>query len=117
MASNDESPEALALQEHFTELLKRLQDPQSVADNLYSKRLISFQKLQEIGKFNLTTSQKCRVLVEDVLNTVIFRNPAVFHLFIDALEEVQCSGSLASELRISFGTHGCLLWYRFMYGW
>ncbi len=103
MASNEESPEALAFQEHYSELLKGLLDPQSVAENLFSKRLISFQKLKEIENFNITTTQKCRVLVEDVFNTIIFQNPAVFHHFIDTLEEEPCSGSLASKLRLSFG--------------
>ncbi len=106
MASNEGSPEAQAFQELYSELVKGLLDPQSVAENLFSKRLISFQKLKEIGNFNLTTTQKCRVLVEDVFNTIVFQNPAVFHLFIDALEEERCSGSLASKLRRSFGT-----WY------
>ncbi len=108
MASSEERPETLALQEHFTELLQSLQDPYSVAEILYSKGFVSIQRLQEIGNFNLTTTQKCRALVQDVLFTVVFRHiPAVFEVFTDALDEVQPSSSLASKLRISFGTYVC----------
>ncbi len=106
MASNEESPEALAFQEHYSELVKGLLDPQSVAENLFSKRLLSIQKLQEIEGFDRTTMEKSRILLQAVRNAIIFQNPAVFHLFIDALEEERCSGSLASKLRLSFGT-----WY------
>ena len=64
MESQDDSPEAKAFRQYFPRLVDTIQDPESFADNLFSRNVIGRGLLQEVVQLGtLTKPQKSRKLL------------------------------------------------------
>ncbi len=105
MAANENSIEALTLQEHYTTLVEGLKTHAiPVADTLYSRWQISFQELQAIHQINLTAMERSQALVHAVQNAIIL-NTGVYFVFMEVLGERGCASSLLDKLRTTYGTY------------
>ncbi len=106
MAANEDSIEALTLQEHYTTLVEGLEDlALPVASSLYSRRQINFQELKVIQQINLTPLDRSQALVNAVQDAIIFEDTKIFSVFVEVLEERGCASSIVDKLRSTYGTY------------
>ena len=86
MALNEDSPEARAFQEHYSTLVSAIQDPDTLADQLFFKRILSQEVLvglQTPGLSNLMKSQK---ILQCVFDQIVFVDSSSFWVFTDVLK-------------------------------
>ena len=103
MAGNEDTPEANALQKCWVQLTQGIQDPESVADHLFSKKLISHETLQEVGNRTLSTSQKNRKVLQCVYTHITSVNRDRFWDFLEILRKEEYSVYLANDLETAYG--------------
>ena len=102
MAANETSLEALALQEHYANLVEELQNPDGIADKLFTQKIIDFQKLRKIHGGS-SREEKNREVLDAVYNLVTFQDRAVFYTFVEILRARNC----CSTVLLSDLTRGC----------
>ena len=103
MACNEGTPEANTFRNQFAELVTGIQNPQSLADHLFAKRIIALQVLQEIGKDSLTTEQKTRKLLECVFRSIVSIDSNHFWVFVGILGQEAYAEQLVKNLKLEYG--------------
>ena len=102
MACNEDTAEANTFRSQIAELVTGIQNPQSLADHLFAKRIIALQVWQEIGKETLTTEQKTRKLLECVYTSIISIDPKHFRVFVDILRQEAYAEQLVKNLELEY---------------
>ena len=105
MACNEDTPEANTFRSQFAELVSGIQNPQSLADHLFAKRIISLEVLQEFGKETLTTEEKTRKLLEHVYTSIISIDPKHFRVFVEILRQEPFAEQLVKSLELEYGKY------------
>ena len=112
MASNDETPEARAFREHYSTLVKAIQDPDTIADELFSKRILSREVLMELQSCNLSTAKKNGKMLQCVYDHLVFIDPSKLQVFTDILRQEAYAVHLSDKLEASYRefSANCKLW-------
>ena len=100
MDVGEDSPEARILREHYSQLVNAIQDPESFADGLYSRTLVSRGVVQKVQLGALTKPEKSRILLLAVQDQLII-NPCKFDEFIEALSSDSTLVELVAKLQRS----------------
>ena len=108
MASNDDTPEARAFQEHYSTLVNVIQDPDTIADQLFSKRILSREVLVGLQTPGLSNLVKNRRILQCVFNRIVFVDPSSFWVFTDVLKCEAYTEPLSHKLEASC----CELYYQ-----
>ena len=113
MASNEETPEARAFREHYATLVKAIQDPDTVANELFSKRILSREVLMELRPCNLSTTKKNGMMLQCVYDHLVCIDPSKLHVFTDVLRQEAYAVHLSDTLEASYREFSvnCKLWY------
>ena len=102
MASNEDTPEARAFQEHFATLVNAIQDPDALACQLFSKGILSRQVLEELQPCGLSNTKKNEKILLSVYNHLVFIDPSKFHVFADVLRQEAYAVELSDKLEASY---------------
>ena len=89
MATNSqpqETPEYRTFREHYARLYHAIQNPLSLATQLFTKSIIDSSLLQQMSTLGFTTFQNTNTLLSAVLGK-IQTDPSVFVVFLSALKE------------------------------
>ena len=111
MASNEETPEAKAFREHYATLAKAIQNPDTLANELFTKGILSREVLEELQTCSLSTPKKNGRIVQCVYNYLVFIDPSKLQVFSDILRQESYSSQLSEKLIASYGElmfHGLL---------
>ena len=81
----DDSLEAKVFRQHYAQLVNSIQDPESMADGLFSRNVIGKGLLQEMQLVSLTKTQKSRKLLLAVQDQLVV-NPCKFSEVVEALQ-------------------------------
>ena len=81
----DDSPEAKIFRRHYAVLVSAIQDPESLADGLFSRNVIGMGLLQELQLDSLTKAKKNRKLLLAVQDQLVV-NPCKFTEVVEALQ-------------------------------
>ena len=90
------------------QLARGIQDPEAVADHLFSWGVISQSTLLEIGNVTLPTPRKNRQLLQSLYTHFTCGNPDKFWDFVEILRTEEYSVYLASALEIAYSKLMCL---------
>ena len=83
--ARDDSPEAKVFRRHYAVLVNAIQDPESLADGLFSRNVIGIGLLQELQLDSLTKAKKNRKLLLAVQDQLMV-NPCKFTELMEALQ-------------------------------
>ena len=100
MDVGEDSPEARILREHYAQLVNAILDPESFADELYSRTLVSRGVVQKVQLGALTKPEKSRILLLAVQDQLII-NPCKFNEVIEALSSDSTLTELVEKLQHS----------------
>ena len=81
----DDSLEAKVFRQHFAQLVSSIQDPETLADGLFSRNVIGKGLLQEVQLDSLTTAKKSRKLLLVVQDQLVV-NPSNFTEVVNVLQ-------------------------------
>ena len=81
----DDSPEAKVFRRHYAVLVSAIQEPESLADGLFSRNVIGMGLLQELQLDSLTRAKKNRKLLLAVQDQLVV-NPCKFTEVVEALQ-------------------------------
>ena len=101
MASNEDTPEARAFQEHYSTLVNVIQDPDTLADQLFSKRILSREVLVGLQTPGLSNLMKNRKILQCVFDRIVFVNSSSFWIFTDVLKREAYAEPLSNMLEAS----------------
>ena len=112
MASNEETPEARAFREHYATMVKAIQDPDTIANELFSKGILSREVLMELRPCNLSTAKKNGMILQCVYDHLVFIDPSKLHVFTDVLRQEAYAVHLSDKLEASYREFSvnCKLW-------
>ena len=85
VVARDDSPEAKVFRRHYAVLVSAIQDPESLADGLFSRNVIGMGLLQEVQLDGLTRAKKNRKLLLAVQDQLVV-NPCKFTEVVEALQ-------------------------------
>ena len=105
VARIDKESAGEAFREHRDDLLRAVVEPLVLANHLYSKRIISWETLDEI-KAEQTTSKKTFALL-DATEARIRTHPTDFLTLLAVLGQDSCLGIFAERLRHSYSKLAC----------
>ena len=108
MASNEDTPEARAFQEHYSTLVNAIQDPDTLADQLFSKRILSREVLVGLQTPGLSNLMKNRRILQCVFDRIVFVDASSFWVFTDVLKYEAYTEPLSNKLEASC----CELYYQ-----
>ena len=100
MATNSqpqETPEYRTFREHYSRLYNAIQDPLSLATQLFTRSIIDFSLLQRVNTLGFTTFQNTTTLLSAVLGK-IQTDPRMFGVFLSALNEDPSMQSLVESM-------------------
>ena len=128
----DDSREAEVFRQHYDQLVIAIQNPESLADRLFSRKVIGRDPLQKMQLVSLTKTKKSREVLLAVLDQLVV-NPCKFSEVVEALQSdstlesaveklqsvyckcVVCDGSIVSTVYLTYISHimsrECLLPY------
>ena len=92
-----ETPEYRTFREHYSKLLDGIQDPLSLAAQLYSKAVIDRTVLQRVNISALPTFQNTHALLSAVEGKIRYDSHAL-HKFLSALKEDVSMQSLVESM-------------------
>ena len=101
MATNSqhqETPEYRTFREHYARLYHAIQNPLSLATQLFTRSIIDCSILQQMNTLGFTTFQNTNTLLTAVLGK-IQTDPSAFHLFLSALNEEPSTQSLVESMQ------------------
>ena len=101
MATNSqpqETPEYRLFREHYSKLYHTIQDPLSLATQLFTRSVIDSSLLQRVNTLGFTTFQNTTTLLTAVLGK-IQTDPRMFHGFMSALNEDPSMQSLVESMQ------------------
>ena len=101
MASNEDTPEARAFQEHYSTLVSAIQDPDTLADELFSRRILSREVLVGLQTLGLSNLMKNRKILQCVLDRIVFVDSSSFWVFTDVLKCEAYAEPLSNMLEAS----------------
>ena len=101
MASNEDTPEARAFQEHYSTLVNAIQDPDTLADELFSKKILSREVLVGLQTPGLSNQMKNRKILQCVLDRIVFVDSSSFWDFTDVLKCEAYAEPLSNMLEAS----------------
>ena len=101
MASNEDTPEARAFQEHYFTLVNVIQDPDTLADQLFSKRILSREVLVGLQTPGVSNLMKNRKILQCVLDRIVFVDSSSFWVFTDVLKCEAYTEPLSNKLEAS----------------
>ena len=101
MASNEDTPEARAFQEHYSTLVSAIQDPDTLADELFSRRILSREVLMGLQTPGLSNLMKNRKILQCVLDRIVFVDSSSFWVFTDVLKCEAYAEPLSNMLEAS----------------
>ena len=81
----DDSLEAKVFRQHYAQLVSVIQDPESMADGLFSRNVIGRGLLQEVQLDSLTKAKKSRKLLLAVQDQLVV-NPNRFTEVVEVLQ-------------------------------
>lgn len=102
MASIEETPEAKAFREHYATLAKAIQNPDTLANELFAKGILSREVLEELQTCGLSTFKKSGRILQCV-NNYLSVDPSKFQAFTDILGQEAYSAHLSEKLIASCG--------------
>ena len=85
VVARDDSPEAKVFRRHYAVLVSAIQEPESLADGLFSRNVIGMGLLQELQLDSLTKAKKNRKLLLAVQDQLVV-NPCKFTEVVEALQ-------------------------------
>ena len=100
MATNSqpqETPEYRTFREHYSRLYNAIQDPLSLATQLFTRSIIDFSILQRVNTLGFTTFQNTTTLLTAVLGK-IQTDSRMFGAFLSALNEDPSMKSLVESM-------------------
>ena len=101
MATNSqpqESPEYRIFREHYARLYHAIQNPLSLATQLFTRSIIDSSILQQMSTLGFTTFQNTNTLLTAVLGK-IRTDPSAFGVFLLALKEDSSMQSLVESMQ------------------
>ena len=101
MATNtrpQETPEYRIFRDHYARLVHAIQNPLSLATQLFTRRLIDTSILQQVNTLGFTTFQNTNTLLSAVLGK-IQTDPSAFGEFLLALKEDPTMQSLVKSMQ------------------
>ena len=101
MATNSqpqETPEYRTFREHYARLVHAIQNPLSLATQLFTRNIIDFSLLQRVNTLGFTTFQNSNTLLSAVLEK-IQTDPRMFSEFLSALKEDPSMQSLVESMQ------------------
>ena len=101
MASNEDTPEARAFQEHYSTLVSAIQDPDTLADQLFSKRILSREVLVGLQTPGVSNLMKNRKILQCVLDRIVFVDSSSFWVLTDVLKHEAYTEPLSNLLEAS----------------
>ena len=100
MATNSkphETPEYRTLREHYSRLYNAIQDPLSLATQLFSQCIITSAIKEHISVSILTRLEKNNALLSAV-RVQVQNSPGMYHIFLSALKEDPSMQSLVESM-------------------
>ena len=104
MATNSqpqETPEYRTFREHYYRLMQAIQDPLSLAAQLYSQGIIASAVKEQMSVLGLSRLEKNNVLLNAV-EMQIQTDPSVLHIFLATLNEDPSVQSLVESMQSKF---------------
>ena len=101
MATNlqpQETPEYRTFREHYNRLYHAIQDPLSLATQLFTRSMIDTSLLQQMNTLGFTTFQNTTTLLTAVLGKIKI-DPKMFYEFLSALKEDPSMQSLVESMQ------------------
>ena len=96
-SQSQETPEYHTFREHYARLVHAIQDPLSLATQLFTRSVIDSSVLQRMNTLGFTTFQNTTALLTAVLGK-IQTDPRMFHEFLSALKEDPSMQSLVESM-------------------
>jgi len=103
MASNEETPEARAFQEHYATLVNAIQHPDALARQLFSKGILSREVLVGLQPSCLSNTDKNAKILLCVYDHLVFIDPSKLWVFIEILRQEKYAVELSDKLEASYG--------------
>ena len=100
MATNSqhqETPEYRTFREHYVRLYHAIQNPLSLATQLFTKSIIDSSIMQQMSTLSFTTFQNTNTLLSTVLGK-IQTDTSAFGVFLSALKEEPSTQSLVESM-------------------
>ena len=100
MATNSqpqETPEYRTVRDHYDRLYHAIQDPLSLATQLFTRSVVDSSVLQRVNTLGFTTFQDTNTLLTAVLGK-IQTDPRMFGVFLSALNEDPSMQSLVESM-------------------
>ena len=94
---SQETPEYRTFREHYARLYHAIQNPLSLATQLFTKSIIDSSILQQMNTLGFTTFQNTNTLLSAVLGK-IQTDPKMFSVFLSALKEDPSMQSLVESM-------------------
>ena len=115
MASDEGTPEAKAFREHYATLAKAIQDPDTLANELFSKEILSQEVLEELQTCSLSTSRKNGKILQCVYKHLC-TYPSKLQVLTDVLGQEAYSVHLSEKLIASYGEFSMDCYLQVMHG-
>ena len=96
--ARDDSPEGEVFRKYYAVLVSAIQDPESLADGLFSRKVIGRGLLQEVQLESLTKAKKSRKLLFAVQDQLVV-NPDKFAEVVEALQGDGTLDSVVEKLK------------------
>ena len=87
--------------QHYEVLVSAIQDPESLADGLFSRKVIGMGLLQEVQLESLTKAKKSRKLLFAVQNQLVV-NPCKFTEVVEVLQGFDILESVVEKLQSDY---------------
>ena len=94
----DDSREAEVFRQHYDQLVIAIQNPESLADRLFSRKIIGRGVLQKMQLVSLTKTEKSREVLLAVLDQLVV-NPCKFSEVVEALQSDSTLESAVEKLQ------------------
>ena len=95
--SSEESLQCRVFRDHYHELVSSIQDPDSLADGLFSRHLLGAGMMHELQADGLSQWKKTRKILLAVQGQIAL-DPDKFGKFVEALRSDSSMGCLADKL-------------------
>ena len=97
-----ETLELRSLRDCYDKLIRGIEDPESLADELFSRKLINHASRDEVHQLTRTKEQKNRKLLSAVESSVAIE-PDAFEAFVAILKEEPTLQILGDRLQATYG--------------
>ena len=108
LQDQDDSPESRVFREHYAQLVSAIQDPEALADGLFSRNIIGRGLLQEVQVDGLTKAKKTRKLLLVVQDQLVV-NPCKFGEVVEALQGDSTLEFVVKKLQAAYCKQYCLV--------